>query len=143
MDVLRPLVHAAAGVFSLAMPLYALVGAVWGVLRPRLTLTLDYDLAAVGPAASGASFRGFFWFVVATCAVSAVMALATYIRAPAARGVAMLIWLALLAALGVAVCGVVGDAVASLIADPPRTIAAPVRRGVAPFIAASLSAAVL
>ncbi|WP_304324060.1 hypothetical protein [Corynebacterium frankenforstense] len=134
---MRPLVHAAAAVFAVAVTAYALLGAAAGLARP--TFSLDPEGVAAGV---GAPFGFWITLVGLVCVTAAVSALAAYRLFPRARGIAMLLWTVVVAVVGTRVFAATGDLTAYWLADPPARLPVSVTAGTVTFVAAAFCAAI-
>ncbi|AWB81607.1 hypothetical protein C3B44_03885 [Corynebacterium yudongzhengii] len=138
----------AAGFLTLGILLYAVVGAVWGLLRPAYEGTVESGgVIAFAPAAD-IEFTSFITFAVITGVLGVICGLVSFVRAPEMRGALTLCWIGVVALIGAVAFFTVGELAASLTQRVAHTeleagqdvaIVPPLAPGIA-FVAAPLMA---
>ncbi len=91
-----------AGLLVFALVVGAVVGALWGVLRPAYEVVVRDGGALVDQALSPANveFSSFGWFVILSAVLGLVVALVAYARLGGAVSLAMMAWVVVAAAAG-------------------------------------------
>lgn len=108
-----------AGFLALSLSVYAVVGVLWGLLRPGYEATVD-DAGAVSLVpAFNVEFTAFITFVVATGLLGALLALVMFVSSPHTRGPLMLLWVTVCTFFGAVVFFSAGNVVTHLIHPVP------------------------
>jgi len=110
-------VGTAAGIAAVSLLVYSAVGALWGLLRPAYTGTLEEGGQVLIDAAANIEFTSFGSFVAATGLLAVVVSLCVYVLSPATRGPVMLWWLMAVAAVSAFAFLEVGTVTAGLLHD--------------------------
>lgn len=108
---LSKMVGSTAGFFALCLTVYAVTGAIWGLFRPGYEAVATEDGALELAPAFNVEFTAFIVFVVVTGLLGAVLSLVMFVRSAHSRGVLMLLWVTLCAALGALVFWAAGEVV--------------------------------
>lgn len=116
---INPAVGSTAGFLALCLAVYAVVGAIWGALRPGYEATVVEGGELSLEPAFNVEFTAFISFVVATGLLGALLALVMFVRSSRTRGVWMLLWVTFCAFLGAVVFFVVGNAVTGVLHPVP------------------------
>lgn len=108
-----------AGLLSVAILTYALVGGVWGLLRPayEATPTADGQLALGSP--GNVQFTSFMTFTLLTALLGLGVGIAAFLRSPETRGLAMLWWAGVVAVIAAVGFWAVGEFVAGIVHPLP------------------------
>lgn len=111
-----PTIGAFAGVVLAALLLFAGAGVLWGVLRPGYTATVVENATRVQLGyETNVEFAAYGWFVLASVIISTIVATVAYVRAPRARGIAMLLWVGLWCFIGAQVFIYLGELAANFV----------------------------
>lgn len=105
------MVGSTAGFFALCLTAYAIAGAIWGLFRPGYAATVVEDGALELAPAFNVEFTAFIVFVLVTGLLGAVLSLVMFVRSIHSRGVLMLLWVTLCAAIGAVVFWAAGGVV--------------------------------
>ncbi len=113
----------AAGLLAVSVGLYCGAGALWGLSRPTLTGHAvgdggGYEIESV----ADIEFLSFIGFVVLTALLSAGVGFVAYWRLASIRGVAMLLWVGVVAFWGAGAFYVFGSATAPSVPDSPSEV---------------------
>lgn len=93
-------VSSASAVVALAVPLFLVLGAAWGMAYPTYRGTLLTGGAVSVAAPQGGEFSSWITLVLGTGALAAALAIGFFLRLGRARGVTMQVWLALVSGAG-------------------------------------------
>lgn len=108
-----------AGVFALVLTVFAVAGAVWGLLRPTYTAYVEDAETASVLAEPDVEFTAFIWFAITTGILGAVLALIVFLRTESSRGLGMMLWIGMVSFLGAVIFILFGDITAALIHSRP------------------------
>ena len=106
-----------AGLIALFIAVYAIFGALWGLWRPTMTATAVEGGGFAIDTSSNAQFQGFGTFVVATMLLAGVLSFGVFKYAKSRRGLATMLYLALLTVLGSLAFWLVGGFIAPTMPD--------------------------
>ena len=133
-----------AGVLAITLALYAIGGAIWGLLRPTYTAFVEDAETASIAVETNTSFAGYAWFAIATGVLAAAIALFVFLRAPNHRGPVMLLWLGIVTTAGSVAFLVFGNVASTFLHGSPSDYADAIGESfqVAPTITPGIALAV-
>lgn len=126
-----------AGLTAFAIVLYAVVGALWGVLRPAYDATAMAEAQVAISPTGNVGFTVFMTFVVLTGLLGLVLGIGAYLSSPNTRGLGMLLWVGVVAFVAAIGFWAVGEFTADL--RYPLPDVASLTEGTELSVAASLS----
>lgn len=108
-----------AGLLAFAIVVFALGGAVWGLVRPAYEAMATGDGQLALSAAGNVNFTAFSTFTVVTGLLGVVTGAYAFMRAPETRGLPMLLWTGVVGFIAAVGFWAVGETVAGLVHPLP------------------------
>lgn len=106
-----------AGLLALVLIVFSIFGLLWGLWRPEMTATAVEGGGFAIDTTSNAQFQGFGAFVLATALLAGAVAFGVFKYAKSRRGLATMLYLALLTVLGSLAFWLVGGFIAPTMPD--------------------------
>ena len=106
-----------AGLLALVLIVFSVFGLLWGLWRPEMTATAVEGGGFAIDTTSNAQFQGFGAFVLATALLAGAVAFGVFKYAKSRRGLATMLYLALLTVLGSLTFWLVGGFIAPTMPD--------------------------
>lgn len=110
----------AGGLLGLSIVVYALVGVVWGPLRPALHGTVDDSGSVIFDMQFNVEFISFIEYCIIVMVLSIALAIIAFQRLAALRGSAMVWWVTLCAAVSSLALLLAGQTTANLRYPAPK-----------------------
>ncbi|MBC3185261.1 hypothetical protein H7347_01495 [Corynebacterium sp. zg-331] len=99
---MRVALGAASGTLAVSALLFSSAGVLWGLSYPRYRGTLVEGGAVAVDTGHNQEFHSWLWLVLGAGLLASVLSIAVFVRSERSRGVAMQVWLGLLAGGGTA-----------------------------------------
>ncbi|MDN6136443.1 hypothetical protein [Corynebacterium sp.] len=106
-----------AGLLALVLIVFSIFGLLWGLWRPEMTATAVEGGGFAVDTTSNAQFQGFGAFVLATALLAGAVAFGVFKYVKSRRGLATMLYLALLTVLGSLAFWLVGGFIAPTMPD--------------------------